>query len=79
MWTDCRTSHAWDSSNVLCLIDGVPADLEVGNVDEDDGKGSGGGAGGVSSLIAAPHRGDKGRDDRLFLEAIHYFSVHNIS
>jgi transposase len=26
-----------------------------------------------------PRRGDKGRDDRLFLEAIHYFSVHNIS
>ncbi len=26
-----------------------------------------------------PRRGDKGRDDRLFLEAMHYFSVHNIS
>lgn len=26
-----------------------------------------------------PRRGDKGRDDRLFLEALHYFSVHNIS
>lgn len=25
-----------------------------------------------------PRRGDKGRDDRLFLEALHYFSVHNI-
>ncbi len=24
-------------------------------------------------------RGDKGRDDRAFLEALHYFSVHNIS
>jgi transposase len=24
-------------------------------------------------------RGDKGRDDRKFLEALHYFSVHNIS
>ncbi len=24
-------------------------------------------------------RGDKGRDDRRFLEAIHYFSVHNIT
>jgi len=23
-------------------------------------------------------RGDKGRDDRKFLEALHYFSVHNI-
>ena len=26
-----------------------------------------------------PRRGEKGRDDRLFLEAMHYFSVHNIS
>ena len=26
-----------------------------------------------------PRRGDKGRNDRLFLEAMHYFSVHNIS
>ncbi len=26
-----------------------------------------------------PRRGDKGRDDRLFLEAIHYFSgVHPV-
>ena len=26
-----------------------------------------------------PRRGAKGRNDRLFLEALHYFSVHNIS
>ena len=26
-----------------------------------------------------PRRGAKGRDDRSFLEALHYFSVHNIS
>jgi len=26
-----------------------------------------------------PRRGDKGRDDRLFLEALHYFEVHNIT
>lgn len=26
-----------------------------------------------------PRRGDRGRDDRLFLEALHYFSVHNIT
>lgn len=26
-----------------------------------------------------PHRGRKGRDDRLFLEALHYFAVHNIT
>ena len=25
-----------------------------------------------------PRRGAKGRDDRLFLEALHYFTVHNI-
>ena len=28
---------------------------------------------------ALPRRGAKGRDDRLFLEALHYFSVHNIT
>src|SRR3954453_17619241 len=39
MSTECRTSHAWDSSSVLCLIHGVPTDLEVGNVYEDRGKG----------------------------------------
>jgi len=27
---------------------------------------------------ALPRRGAKGRDDRLFLEAMHYFSEHNI-
>lgn len=26
-----------------------------------------------------PRRGAKGRDDRLFLEALHYFSVHTIT
>ena len=26
-----------------------------------------------------PRRGDKARNDRLFLEALHYFSVHNIT
>ena len=26
-----------------------------------------------------PRRCDKGRNDRLFLEALHYFSVHNIN
>lgn len=26
-----------------------------------------------------PRRGAKGRHDRLFLEALHYFSVHNIT
>mgnify|MGYP006392411051 CR=1 FL=1 len=26
-----------------------------------------------------PRRGDKGRNDRLFLEALHYFAVHNVT
>ena len=26
-----------------------------------------------------PRRGDKGRDDRRFLEALHYFTVQNVS
>ena len=26
-----------------------------------------------------PRRGARGRDDRLFLEALHYFSVHNVT
>ena len=28
---------------------------------------------------ARSRRGDKGRDDRKFLEALHYFAVHNIT
>ena len=28
---------------------------------------------------ALPRRGAKGRDDCLFLEALHYFSVHNVT
>jgi transposase len=28
---------------------------------------------------ACSRRGDKGRDDRRFLEALHYFTVHNIT
>ena len=28
---------------------------------------------------ARSRRGDKGRDDRNFLEALHYFTVHNIT
>ena len=35
----------------------------------------------VLKLFAASRsrRGDKGRDDRKFLEALHYFVVHNIT
>src|ERR1700733_12933913 len=35
----------------------------------------------VMQVFAASRsrRGDKGRDDRKFLEALHYFSVHNIT
>jgi transposase len=29
--------------------------------------------------VACSRRGDKGRDDRKFLEALHYFTVHNIT
>src|ERR1700720_3303509 len=28
---------------------------------------------------ARSRRGDKGRDDRKFLEALHYFAIHNIT
>src|SRR5918997_5972313 len=28
---------------------------------------------------ARSRRGDKGRDDRAFLEALHYFTLHNIT
>ena len=28
---------------------------------------------------ARSRRGDRGRDDRRFLEALHYFTVHNIT
>jgi transposase len=28
---------------------------------------------------ARSRRGDKGRDDRKFLEALHYFTVHNVT
>ena len=28
---------------------------------------------------ARSRRGDKGRDDRRFLEALHYFTVHNVA
>src|SRR6202049_2306393 len=30
-------------------------------------------------LAARSRRGDKGRDDRKFLEALHYFTVHSIT
>src|SRR6202162_5665821 len=34
----------------------------------------------VAAFVAArSRRGDKGRDDRKFLEALHYFTVHNIT
>ena len=35
----------------------------------------------VVEAFRAAHsrRGDKGRDDRKFLEALHYFTVHNIT
>jgi transposase len=33
----------------------------------------------VAFRAARSRRGDKGRDDRKFLQALHYFSVHNIT
>ena len=47
------------------------------HADRDDGRGLGDGAGGVPR--ARSRRGDKGRDDRRFLEALHYFTLHNIT
>ena len=29
--------------------------------------------------VARSRRGDKGRDDRRFLKALHYFTVHNVT
>lgn len=29
--------------------------------------------------VSLPRRGDKGRNDRQFLEALHYFSVNNVT
>lgn len=29
--------------------------------------------------VSRSRRGDKGRDDRKFLEALHYFAVHNVT
>jgi transposase len=33
----------------------------------------------VGFRASLPRRGAKARDDRLFLEALHYFAVHNIT
>ncbi|MER9232905.1 transposase [Mesorhizobium sp. M0622] len=65
------------SAHGFNVIHGLPTDLEVGNVHEDDGYGLGERAGGLPRFL--PRRGAKGRDDRLFLEALHYFSVHNVT
>ena len=32
----------------------------------------------VFAIVRSP-RGDKGRDDRKFLSALHYFAVHNVN
>jgi hypothetical protein len=54
---------------------------EVGHADADDGGGLGGGAGGVPGARSQQRAraGDKGRDDRRFLEALRHFAVHNIT
>ena len=55
----------------------MPTDLEVGmstKMTDDDW------AVALEVFRASlPRRGDKGRNDRLFLEALHYFTVHNIT
>ena len=58
------------------LIPGFPTDLEVGDVHEDDGYGL------ASTLevfrACLPRRGRKAGDDRLFSEAMHFFTVENV-
>ena len=49
----------------------------AGHADEDDGRGLGDRAGGVRRR--AVERGEPGHDDRKFLEALHYFTVHSIT
>lgn len=64
-----------DSSDVDCLIHGEPTDFDVGDVHED-----GGWDWSVALEVfraSLPRRGDKGGDDRLFLDAMHYFSVQH--
>src|SRR5919107_468687 len=50
----------------------------AGPADADGRAGLGGGAGG-GPREGRSRRGDKGRDDRRFLEALHYFAVHNVT
>ena len=47
------------------------------HADQDEGRRLGNGVGGVPASCS--RRGDKGRNDRKFLEALHYFTVHNIT
>ena len=44
-----------------------------------DGRGLDDCIAGVRGIAVAARRGDKGRNDRKFLEALHYFVVHNIT
>jgi len=57
-----------DSSEGICLIHGEPTDFEAGDIHGDDREGL---ALALEVVRASlPRRGDKGRDDRLFLEAM---------
>jgi hypothetical protein len=47
------------------------------HANQDDGCGLDDGFAGVQGVALAT--GDKGRDDKKFLSALHYFSVHNIT
>jgi transposase len=51
---------------------------EAGHADTDDGRGLDTGTGGVR-CAAQSARGEPGRDDRKFLEALLFFTVHNIT
>src|SRR5215203_2975299 len=60
------------------MIHGTPARRRAGDADTHDRCRLGAE---VVEIVRAcrSRRGDKGRDDRRFLEAIHYFSVHTIT
>jgi hypothetical protein len=72
-----ETDDQWDSRIVNCVIHGQPVQ---------------GGRPWLTKMTEADwitvlrvfeavrsRRGDKGRDDRKFLSALHYFAVHNIT
>jgi len=59
-----------DSTLGFNVIDGSPTDSDGRHVHDNDGTGSAGGGCAVPRVAAATRR--KGRNDRLFLEALHH-------